>query len=181
MSIVSPRTYAHLMFWPTLVWNVLLGRVLKVRHWWDRVDETVVLGALPFKSDVPQLRAAGIRGVVNTCEEYAGPVAEYQAAGIEQLRIPTTDFQPPELADVQQAVEFIAQYAARGESVYVHCKAGRARSATVVACWLMTKYQVTPAEAQRWMLEKRPHVNPRIDQRAVVRQFYDALSRSSSR
>lgn len=181
MAVVSARWYARLMFWPTLAWNVLLGRVLRWRHWWDRVDETVVLGAMPFRVDVRALQGEGVRGIVNTCEEYAGPEAEYAAAGMEQLWIPTTDFQPPQLADVARAVSFIERFAARGESVYVHCKAGRARSATVVACWLMQRHQVTPEEAQRWMLDKRPHVNPRIAQRAVVREFYAALSRSHSR
>ena len=46
---------------------------------------------------------------MNTCEEYAGPIEAYAAAGIEQLRIPTTDFHPPTLADIERAVEFIDQ------------------------------------------------------------------------
>ena len=92
-----PRTLARLLFVPTLLWNLLLGRVLRVRNWWDRVDEHVILGALPFAADVPRLAAVGVRAVVNTCEEYVGPVAEYAVAGIEQLRVPTTDFQPPQL------------------------------------------------------------------------------------
>ena len=162
---------ARLAFWPTLGWNVLLGRVLKVRNWWDRVDEFVVLGALPFRSDVARLAACGVRGVVNTCAEYAGPQAEYQAAGIEQLRIPTTDFTPPSLPDVERAVEFMQRFAERGETVYVHCKAGRARSATVVLCWLVAHRGLAPAAAQQLLLSKRPHVNRRLLEREVVGQF----------
>ena len=43
------------------------------------------------------MHADGVRAVVNTCEEYVGPVAQYQHHGIEQLRIPTTDFTHPKL------------------------------------------------------------------------------------
>lgn len=176
-----PRLIARLLFLPTLVWNVLLGRILGVRHWWDRVDPHVVLGAMPFRRDVPRLVAEGVRGVVNTCEEYAGPTEEYAAAGIEQLRIPTTDFQPPRLEDIQRAVTFINRFAERGESVYVHCKAGRARSATVVLCWLVAARGLTPEQAQRLLLEKRRHVSRRLTQRAVVQEFWIALPRISGR
>lgn len=165
------------MFWPTLIWNVLLGRVLGVRNWWDRVDDCVILGAMPFRRDVPHLADAGVRGVVNTCQEYAGPVAEYAAAGIEQLRIPTTDFTPPTLADVQRAVAFVQQFAARGETVYVHCKAGRARSATVVLCWLVAHRNLTPAAAQQLLLAKRPHVHRHLVERQVVQDFAAACDK----
>lgn len=67
--------------------------------------------------------------MVNTCEEYAGPVVEYAEHGIEQLRIPTTDFTHPRMEDVERAVEFVQDHAQRGETVYIHCKAGRAQSA----------------------------------------------------
>lgn len=166
-----PRPIARLLFWPTLMWNMALGRWLHVRHWWDRIDDHVILGALPFASDVSKLAAEGVRGVVNTCEEYGGPTAAYTAANIRQLHIPTTDFHPPRLEDLERAVEFMRQCAARGESVYVHCKAGRARSATVVACWLIATHGLSPAEAQAFMLARRPHIHRHIDQRPVVQEF----------
>ena len=166
-----PRTLARLLFVPTLLWNLLLGRVLRVRNWWDRVDEHVILGALPFAADVPRLAAVGVRAVVNTCEEYVGPVAEYAVAGIEQLRVPTTDFQPPQLADIEQAVAFMQRHIERGETVYVHCKAGRARSATVVLCWLVAAKGMTVDAAQQLLLAKRPHVKRDLARRAVVLEF----------
>lgn len=170
------RLVARTLFWPTFSWNVLLGRVLKVRHWWDQVDEHVILGAMPLKCDVPKLAAAGVKAVVNTCQEYAGPLEEYHAAGIEQLHMPTTDFTHPSLADVQRAVEFMNRFTERGETVYVHCKAGRARSATVVLCWLVAHRGMTAEAGQRLLLSKRPHVNARLVQRPVVQEFAARLS-----
>jgi atypical dual specificity phosphatase len=58
-----------------------------------------------------------------------------------------------------------------GKKVYVHCKAGRARSATVVLCWLVHSRRMTPEEAQRLLLKVRPHVNARIYQRGVVLEY----------
>jgi atypical dual specificity phosphatase len=161
------------LFYPTLGWNMLLGRTLQVRRWWDEIDRHVLMGAFPFARDVPRLAAAGVRGVVNTCREYAGPLAAYQAAGIRQLHIPTIDFHPPLLNDILQAVEFIDDHVARGEGVYVHCKAGRGRSATVVLCWLIKAKGMTPEEAQSHLLARRPHVHRRLHLRQVVREFCD--------
>lgn len=165
------RLYARTVFYPTLAWNALLGRVLGVRHWWDRIDPHVVVGAFPFARDVQAMHCAGVRAVVNTCEEYTGPKKEYAAHGIEQLHIPTTDFTHPRLEDVQEAVEFVQRHVEADETVYIHCKAGRARSATVALCWLMKYRGMTMHEAQAALLKARPHVNPRLTERPVVHEF----------
>ena len=165
------RLKARTIFYPTLWWNMLLGRLLGVRRWWDRVDDHVLLGALPFSGDVPQMVAEGVRAVVNTCEEYEGPVEQYRKFEIEQLRIPTVDFTHPELSDVEQAVEFMDRHIAAGETVYVHCKAGRARSATVVMCWMIKNQQQSAEEIQKQLNRCRPHINQRLAQRPVVQEF----------
>ena len=126
----SQRLYAKTVFYPTLAWNMLLGRVLKLRNWWDSIDPHVILGAYPFARDVDAMHAVGVRAVVNTCEEYCGPIDQYQRRGIEQFHMPTTDFTHPKLSDVTEAVEFVNQYVEQGQGVYIHCKAGRARRAS---------------------------------------------------
>ncbi|MGC6442297.1 MAG: dual specificity protein phosphatase family protein [Rubripirellula sp.] len=172
------KVYAKVVFYPTLAWNCLLGRILKVRNWWDHVDPNVIVGAYPFARDVRAMSQAGVTSVVNTCEEYVGPVDQYDKFGIEQLRIPTTDFTHPRLEDVQRAVEFVEQQVQRGGTVYIHCKAGRARSATVALCWLMKYRQMDLLSAQEHLLRHRAHVNPRLTQRPVVLQFQNTLDGS---
>jgi atypical dual specificity phosphatase len=167
------RIAMRILFWPTLGWNVMLGRILRVRPWWSHVEDGVILGALPFTSDVAALQAEGVRGVVNTCEEYAGPIEAYEKAGIQQLRLPTIDFTPPSLDDIKRGVEYIQQQVDSGLGVYVHCKAGRGRSATVVLCWLIATRRMTPETAEVLLIERRPHVNRRLAKRRVVREFYE--------
>jgi atypical dual specificity phosphatase len=163
--------YARTIFYPTLFWNMLLGRWLKVRNWWDVVDENIVLGAFPFASDVEKLASIGVKAVVNTCEEYAGPVEEYAKHGIEQFRMPTVDFTHPSLPDVTNAVEFIKSQVGEGRRVYIHCKAGRARSATVAICWLMKNSEISKEEGQQILSNARPHINQRLCSRPVVIEF----------
>lgn len=148
-----------------------LGRWLKVRNWWDEVDDDIVLGAFPFASDVDELAKIGVKAVVNTCEEYAGPVEEYEKHGIEQFRMPTVDFTHPSLEDVTAAVAFIESHVAKGHRVYIHCKAGRARSATVAICWLIKSRQVSKEEGQQILNSARPHINQRLGERPVVIEF----------
>ena len=161
----------RLLFRPTLLYNQIMHRLRPARRWWDRVDEHVIVGALPLPHHVDGLAREGVRAVVNTCLEYAGPEREYARAGIEQLRVPCLDFTPPSGDDVERAVAFIDQHARRGETVYVHCKAGRGRSATIALCWLVHAHGMTPEAAQQRLQAVRPHVNRGLWQRQVVQQF----------
>lgn len=161
---------ARALYVPSLIWNIFLGRWLKTRDWWNRVDSHVLLGALPFSRDVDRLASEGVGAVVNTCEEYAGPTGKYEELGIKQLRIPTIDFTHPALKDIECAVEFMNRQIAEGTSVYVHCKAGRGRSATIVICWLIQNKQISAASAQQWIERIRPQVN-KLSHRPVVLEF----------
>lgn len=42
-----------------------------------------------FLGHVDTLYASGVRGVINLCGEYKGPLADYKHFGIEQLWVPT--------------------------------------------------------------------------------------------
>lgn len=170
------RIYARLVFHPTLLWNLFNARVLKRWNWWDLVDDVVIIGALPSVAHVEELKTLGVVAVVNTCAEYHGPVVAYETAGIDQLSIPTVDYTAPTLENVQKAVDFIQRHADEDGMVYVHCKAGRARSATIVVCWLMQSQGMTPDEAQAFLKQRRDHVHPRIAEREVVKQFHQRLT-----
>ena len=167
--------YARTIFYPTLWWNMLLGRWLKVRNWWDEVDQDVVLGAFPFARDVDALAEIGVKAVINTCEEYAGPVEAYARHGIEQFRMPTVDFTHPSIADVTRAVAFIESHVQQGSRIYIHCKAGRARSATVAICYLMKRDGISKEEGQRVLNRARPHINQHLCSRPVVIEFEQKL------
>ena len=55
----------------------------------------------------------------------------------------TVDFQPPSLPAIQQGLDVLEQARTSGHSAYVHCKAGKGRSAVVTACYLMKVYTCT--------------------------------------
>lgn len=65
---------------------------------------------------------------------------------MEQLRLSTVDLTGvPTLENLHHGVEFALKHRERGESVYIHCKAGRSRSATMVAAYLIkvSQFKIT--------------------------------------
>lgn len=148
-----------------------MSKVFSFRNWWDTVDEGLILGARPNHQDAQKLAELGVTGVVNTCDEYAGPTSTYETHSIEQLHIPTIDFTHPKIDDVEAAVSFINKHVENGGKAYVHCKAGRARSATVAICWLIDSKKMDPEKAQQLLLDVRHQVNPRLLRRPVVQEF----------
>lgn len=86
---------------------------------------------------------------------------EWQALGVEFLHLPTVDLSTaPKHQDLVTGVDFIRRQSVDNpsKSVYVHCKAGRSRSATLVGCYLIMRYNMTAEEAANLMLHVRPHV-----------------------
>jgi len=87
----------------------------------NRIDDNVLLGALPFYWQCPQYVEEGVTGVVNTCDEYAGPWRTYNKLGITQLRLKIVDYYPPSIDDVEKGVNFINEHAKNGDSVLGTC------------------------------------------------------------
>lgn len=85
--------------------------------------------------------------------------AGWKKLGVEFLQLPTQDiFAAPEGDKLRQGVDLIENYRKQGSSVYVHCKAGRTRSATLVGCYLMERHGYGPETSFGEMQKKRPHV-----------------------
>lgn len=164
------RIVARVLFGPTLLYNcirVLLGHF----RWWDEVVPGVYLGAIPLFCHVPHLSKIGVSAVVNCCDEYAGPMKTYEKYGIEQLHVPITDFVAPTLKEIELAVHWMQNRHQQGQKIYVHCKAGRARSATMVLCYLVSVHHMSAAEAQEWLRGKRPQVYPWLFRRPSVLEY----------
>ncbi|KAF8689362.1 hypothetical protein HU200_041903 [Digitaria exilis] len=152
---------ARMLFYPTLCYNVVRNRLEAHFHWWDQVDEHVLLGAVPFPSDVLRLKELGVCGVVTLNESYERlvPRSLYEAHGIENLVLPTRDYlYAPSFVNLCEAADFIHRNALSGKLTYVHCKAGRGRSTTVVICYLVQYKNMTPAEAYEHVRLRRPRV-----------------------
>ncbi|XP_075610778.1 phosphatidylglycerophosphatase and protein-tyrosine phosphatase 1 isoform X2 [Balearica regulorum gibbericeps] len=144
---------ARLLFYPTLLYTAVRAWLPGSRRpWFHRIDGAVLLGALP-------LRGRSRR--------------EWEAMGVEQLCLSTVDLTgAPTLENLQKGVEFILKHRACGNSVYVHCKAGRSRSATMVAAYLIQLHHWSPQEAVKAIAKIRPHILIRYKQVQVLETFH---------
>lgn len=123
------------------------------------------------------------------------PRQKWRALGIEFLQLPTTDiFEAPCQEKLRRGVDFMNEFLPADQryapvttadaphsdatrtpgTVYVHCKAGRTRSATLVGCYLMRKNNWTPEQAVRHMRDRRPHVLLHTKQWEALRLFHRA-------
>jgi len=186
--------FARLTFYPTLFYNVCMEK-LSSRRWYDRIDDNVILGALPFRSMTNELRQReNVKAVISMNEDYELSLFSHNKEtwplyGIEFLQLPTTDiFETPCQKNLLTGVEFINKFLPIQNriksfenndskedigTVYVHCKAGRTRSATLVGCYLMMKNGWSPEEAVSHMKTCRPHILLHHKQWEALRIFYN--------
>lgn len=125
---------------------------------------------------------------------------EWHNLGVEFLQLPTRDFvEVPSLDNLQKGVHMmmrIIDQASRQQqpviminnndttlqipkpSIYVHCKAGRTRSATLVACYLIMAYNLSPESAVNFIRDKRPHIYLSSKHIEMIQLFQRSLNRN---
>ncbi len=140
------------------------------------------MGALPQdEDDVRMLNALGVTRVLNLVED-----TEYERgarrkveralgnAGIVEARLSTVDYGgiSPELLDA--AVDEVNNWLDRGEVVYVHCRAGWQRSATVAAGVVSVRDDLTPDLALQRVQSMKQTADPLPHQREDLQRWWDA-------
>ncbi|PIN18271.1 Dual specificity phosphatase [Handroanthus impetiginosus] len=165
---------ARILFYPTLLYNVFRNKIQAEFRWWDQIDQFLLLGAVPFPKDVLLLKQLGVGGVITLNEPYETlvPTSLYYAHGIDHLVIPTRDYLfAPSFVDINRAVDFIHRNASSGQTTYVHCKAGRGRSTTIVLCYLVEYKNMSPVAALEYVRSRRPRVLLAPSQWKAVQEF----------
>lgn len=165
---------ARLLFYPTLFYNVVRNKFEPDFRWWDQIEPFLFLGAVPFPKDVYRLKRLGVEAVITLNESYETLVSSslYESQMIKHLVIPTRDYLfAPSFDDIQRAVDFIHENVEQGKATYVHCKAGRGRSTTIVLCYLVKYRGMTPFNAFNYVRSKRPRVLLAASQWKAVLQY----------
>jgi len=103
-----------------------------------RVDTHLYRGAQPRGRDYADLKALGIKTIVNLTSDDADPgeQALAEAAGLTYVAIPMSTRTVPTAAQLAQFLGLVNDPA--GQPVYVHCVGGRHRTGVMTAIYRMT-------------------------------------------
>ncbi len=145
------------------------------------VGDDLVMGAYPQDADdVAQLVEAGVSRVFNLVQdvEYDPGARELcvvalHEAGIEESRLELVDFGSLKPGQIELAAQTVIAWLDEGERVYVHCRAGWQRSATVVAAVLTLREKLAPWKALETMRDRKPTANPLSHQREDLFDWWD--------
>jgi ADP-ribosyl-[dinitrogen reductase] hydrolase len=156
-----------------------------VSDWFERygraeVADGLVTGSLPSDAqDVQTLAHDGVTRVMNLCEnteyeqgERAAVEAALHDAGILERRVELVDYGGLMPGAIELAAEQVAAWLADGERVYLHCRAGWQRSATVAAAALALRDGVEPDEALAAIKRRKPSSEPLPHQLQDLRRWW---------
>ncbi|XP_055342771.1 phosphatidylglycerophosphatase and protein-tyrosine phosphatase 1-like [Paramacrobiotus metropolitanus] len=170
------------LFFPTILYNIVADSITS-RTWYNRIDRHLVLGAIPFRSVLEDLAPTEkIKGMISMNEDFElnprwyPTSSELQQLGIEFLRLPVSDYTgTPTREQILQGLHFIDQVIKRDSeaSIYIHCKAGRSRSAYLAAAYLMAKQQKKADEVISFLKEKRPQIWIGSQQTKSLEEYYE--------
>lgn len=134
-------------------WKQFVFELLVIEHviesklgmfrWYSVVDDNLLLGAVPLRElHFDELSKLDLKAVISVVEPFeletktlfGRPVTadDWKKANIDHIILPSTDFLPPSYSLLETGAKILDKYLVNGQRVYIHCKAGRGRSASVV-------------------------------------------------
>ncbi len=154
-------------------------------NWYDEIEgHNIILGAIPLNDlghfEELKEEVCAVLTCLERFEQEKGwfnrPVTgkQWQATGITWQAVEAADFKPMTQEQIQDSVAFLQAETKRGR-VYVHCKAGRGRSATAVIAFLMAEKGMSLNAAHELVKAKRSQINLNPNQWRALQRFENSL------
>lgn len=89
--------------------------------------------------DFDDIKAEGIRAIVNLCEEFSDLHELEEQAGFEVYYLPIPDECAPEMKSMEEALQWFDETMYLKKKVLVHCRHGIGRTGTFVSAYLLRR------------------------------------------
>jgi atypical dual specificity phosphatase len=135
------------------------------------VPHTLAAMAWPrqLRNDLKFLQETDIQVVVTLTKRTLNmPLIE--EFGFEYHHLPLVDFAAPDLPSIARFVNIINRAKIEGKKTIVHCHAGRGRTGTMIACYLVS-LGTPPAQALHEVRRRRPGSIETPEQEAAVHAY----------
>lgn len=136
---------------------------------------------LPFsENEFEWLLGRGIRSIV-TVREVPLPSEWFNGSDISYLHLNVEDFGAPSIEQLDSSMKFIEEQLVGGRPVMVHCAAGKGRTGTVLAAYLVKNENLTAEQAIEKLRRLRPGSVQSVVQETAVSMYEKFLQTKKSR
>ena len=152
---------------------------------YNKIMSRLYLGNKQAAKDKKFMKEYNIKAVLNCSKEKDIP-NYFCDSDIEYMRIPVDDSLKKKDFDLMYkllpvAVEYIHKHVdILKQPVFVHCYAGRQRSVTAIAAYLISKHNMDPIEACKLILGKRKealHFGLSVNFDQTLNKFYNEIQK----
>lgn len=153
---------------------------------YDKIIDKLYLGNFQAAKDKDFFKDKKIKAVLNCSKDVDIPNHFANNKDVEYLRIPVDDSLKEKDFDLMLQyfpliVEFINKHVnIQKNNILVHCWAGRQRSAISVAAFMVAKCNMTPHDACKMILDKRPeafHYGQSLNFDQALNKYYKTLQK----
>jgi atypical dual specificity phosphatase len=182
-------------YYITTVFSKYVSHKFLYGDWWTVIDNNVILGAIPLQNEdhLNKLKAEGVGAVICLLEDfemkptlYFQPVSEedWKKENIKFMHVSVPDGGGVQLDDIIKCMNFICSNMQNNIKTYIHCKAGRGRSVSIVLCYLVLNYHINNGNASLDDMMKlyeelkivRPEIGLNETQLAPIREYVCRIS-----
>jgi atypical dual specificity phosphatase len=154
---------------------------LGFREKYDKIgDLPLYLGMIPMKEDmeflIKDLKITHVVSILESHEYEESMISEpitpllWYTNNINTSNISSPDYLPLSQNAIKNGVELLEKILDKGQTVYIHCKAGVGRSATIVVAYIMKKHNI-PLDCAIEYVKKYRNINIGYGQKKALKEY----------